>query len=144
MQLSDRGKTILKYTLGIALSLGTGVLAYFIFVNKTASGQTLFQKWTGKQPGQPDISGKPDTTVSSQFQSGATTKPTTTSTGQFPVGIGATGDVVKNIQKYVNATNVLTTPLVVDGSFGSLTSAGVKLTGYSVPVSQSDYNKMIK
>lgn len=93
--------------------------------------------------------------TTSGASSGGTTASTTSSSGGgflssifgggssgFPIGIGASGSKVKDIQNYVNSTNILSTPLTVDGQFGPLTASGVQATGFSVPVTQDEYNQM--
>jgi hypothetical protein len=144
--MTDQGRTILRVTLGIGIPLAIGWGVYYVFLRKLNTGQTLFQKWTGDNSQQmssvsfgvaPDASGDLGPELSNVSKSVGNK----VATG-FPIGLGATGNNVKLIQQYVNATNMVSPPLVVDGSFGPLTAAGVKATGYNVPVSQSDFQRM--
>lgn len=149
MPLSDKGRVILKWTMGIGLPLMTGFAIYEVFVKKLASGKTRFQTWTKKDGvindgGTQGSIGQSQTTSTPQ-NTGIFAPPvnvTTPPSSGFPIGIGATGAKVKAIQQYANATNLISPRLIEDGIFGAKTAAAVIRTGYNVPVTEAQFNRM--
>lgn len=64
-------------------------------------------------------------------------------TNSNPGGITLTSDMVRNIQSYLNR-NITppASPLKVDGKFGPLTRAAWTNAGFTLPVTQADYDKV--
>ena len=141
MPLSDKGRVILKWTMGIGLPLMTGFAIYEVFVKKLASGKSRFQTWTKKDGVITDSMG--GSTFPSQTTSGGTASVgtpqntgvfsppvKTASSSVFPIGIGASGANVIAMQKYANAANTngffFSPALVVDGKYGAKTDSALK------------------
>lgn len=76
-------------------------------------------------------------------QTAATAALTKTVASGFPLQRGSTGDLVKNIQRVLNTSPLLTTKLSVDGIFGNLTQGALMQLGYPSVVNEVTYNNMV-
>lgn len=93
-----------------------------------------------KKKNDPAYNGPTDADSSSGSRSSTGSGKTVSMNRDKPVGVGSSGMEVETIQKLYNASKYATTPLVVDGRFGSKTlSAVIKVMGFGT--TQTTVNK---
>jgi hypothetical protein len=128
-----------------------GGTIYFGFVKRYKDGRTGWEKITKKNPpaGSGGGSGNSDTSSSPiRTSSKSTSSSSSGSSSGFPLNTSSKVD--SNVKKLQHALNQLpvvppftANNLVEDGILGTKTAAAIKAAGYSLPLSQDSFNKIV-
>lgn len=93
-----------------------------------------------KKQNDPNYTGPDTESGSGSSGSGSSGSKTVSLNRDKPIGVGSSGPEVEYIQKLYNASRYVSTPLVVDGKFGSKTlNAVIKVMGFGT--TQTTVNK---